>query len=126
MNEITIQINELENGVWCINLVGAINAFTFEDCDAALHQLFEEDRYRIILDMSGVTHISSAGGGLLLSATEIVHSHQGKLILAGLQPHVREVLQMMGLLHPYGAEKCLFATETREEAQKQMNASSST
>jgi anti-anti-sigma factor len=51
----------------------------------------------IILDLSRVTYMSSVGTGALVSARKASAQRRGRLILAGLQPAVLEVMKVMGL-----------------------------
>lgn len=52
----------------------------------------------LVLDLSGVNFIDSSGLGVLLGRYKRVSKAGGKVILAGAKPHVRNVLELSGLL----------------------------
>lgn len=52
---------------------------------------------RVILDMTGVRLIDSAGIGVLLSAHKRAQACGGQLILRGSSKHVRQVLALTGV-----------------------------
>lgn len=52
----------------------------------------------LILVLSNVTFIDSSGVGALLGRYRIVKERQGKMVLVGLRPAVRRVLDMSGVL----------------------------
>jgi len=53
---------------------------------------------KIILDMSKVAYMSSAGLRILLSIYRQISSNQGKLILVGLSEELKETMSMTGFL----------------------------
>jgi anti-anti-sigma factor len=65
---------------------------------------------RLVLDLSGVDYISSAGLRVLLMAAKRLKEPRGRLVLCGMGPSVRTVLELAGFLP-------LFAVATsRDEA----------
>ncbi|NPV61980.1 MAG: STAS domain-containing protein [Methanotrichaceae archaeon] len=75
---------------------GRIDATTSRDLENALNGLIEEDNNRIIVDLAGVEYISSVGLRVMLAALKKVRPKQGDLMLASLQPFVREVFEITG------------------------------
>lgn len=57
----------------------------------------DEQRNRLLLDLSGVTFLSSAALNNLVILNRHVNKAAGKIVLAGLQPQVREVFTYTGL-----------------------------
>ena len=53
---------------------------------------------KIVLDMSGVSFMGSAGLRLLLSVFRQAHDNQGRAVLVGLCPEVRELMELTGFL----------------------------
>ena len=51
---------------------------------------------RVILDLSGLEYISSAGLRVLLIVAKKVQQAQGKVALCGLTPNVREIFAISG------------------------------
>jgi serine/threonine-protein kinase RsbW len=87
---------------------------------AALTELAVSSR-ALVLDMQRVTYISSPGIGLLVSLLKLVTSHKGVLVLAAVQPLVRDVLSATQLdkllaLSPDRARAVASARKRLEEA----------
>ena len=51
-------------------------------------------RDRLVLDLSGLEYISSAGLRVLMLASRDVKAREGTLIVCGLQPIVREIFEI--------------------------------
>ena len=52
------------------------------------------DGYRIVLDLSHLDYISSAGLRILMIAAKQVKSQQGSIVVAEMQPVVREIFNI--------------------------------
>ena len=52
---------------------------------------------RVIIDMREVPFLSSIGIRLLLSSAKALKQHGGRMVIAGAQPLVREVLEIVGI-----------------------------
>lgn len=63
------------------------------------------DQDALVLDLSGVDYISSAGLRVFMLAAREIKPRQGKLSLVGLQPVVREIFEIskFSLLFPIHA-----------------------
>jgi stage II sporulation protein AA (anti-sigma F factor antagonist) len=86
-----------EQGVAILELKGLLNVSTYGKLEKALKALFNEGRYRVIVDMGKVEYVSSAGAGALMNALSQCNSHQGRLVLVNLSPSVLEVLDVLSL-----------------------------
>lgn len=62
-----------------------------------LTNLIEAGAHRLILDLSGLDYLSSAGVRALLLAQKAVETRGGKMALLSCRPPVREVLRICGL-----------------------------
>jgi len=93
-----------------ISLKGAIettNASTLED---AISRLIADEIFRIVVDLSEVSYISSAGWGIFISEIKRVRREEGDIKLTSMRPEVREVFELLefnNILRPY---------EVRDEA----------
>ena len=87
-----------------LNLKGTIettNAGTLED---VIGRIINGKCFRIIVDLSGVTYISSAGWGIFISEIKRVRRESGDIKLAAMRPEVREVFDLLefnNILRPY-------------------------
>ncbi len=60
-------------------------------------KLLENGEKRLAVDLSEVRFIDSSGLGALLSGYKNANLHQGTLVLAGLQPRVKEMFELTRL-----------------------------
>ena len=66
--------------------------------DVAKRLTSDGGRY-FVLDMSGVTHMDSAGLGLLLSIYATIRNHGGDLKLLNAGERIKELLRVTNLIH---------------------------
>jgi len=90
---------EVRDSVAILSLAGAVSVNTYEKLEAALNDLFDEGKYRIIIDMAGVRYVASAGAGVLMNALSQCRENHGNLVLANLSAHVLEIFDLLNLTH---------------------------
>ena len=87
-----------EPGVTSVELEGSIDGKTApqirEELSAALPQV-----QKLIIDMSRVDYLSSAGLRLLLLLYREITSRKGKLVLVQVSPEIRTVMSHTGFLN---------------------------
>ena len=80
--------------------LGRIDSATAPDIEKVLNELVEE-RKTIILDMTDITFVSSAGWWAIIRAyKELQKGNAGKVVLAGLNENVKSSMDLIGIL-PY-------------------------
>jgi len=79
-----------------VSVSGRIDAATSKDLESILNDLIDQNKSEIVLDLQGVTYISSVGLRVLLAAQKKVRTKKGGVKLVSLQPFVREVFEMTG------------------------------
>lgn len=79
-----------------VSVSGRIDATTSKDLETALSGLIDQNNSEIVIDLQGVTYISSIGLRVLLAAQKKVREKNGGIMLVSLQPFVREVFEMTG------------------------------
>jgi anti-anti-sigma factor len=79
---------------------GTLDRRTAPDLEAALQALTGQGHSRIVLDLSGVGEMSSAGLRVIISAAKLLRSERiaGDLRLAAPSDRVVQVLELAGLL----------------------------
>ena len=60
--------------------------------------LFSQGRYRLLIDLTDLGYVSSAGVGVFLAAHMESEENGGKVVLLKPQARVTEVLDLMGLI----------------------------
>ncbi|MGG1550292.1 MULTISPECIES: STAS domain-containing protein [Paenibacillus] len=90
-------IQEREQGETVVlSLQGRLDANTSGSLESAFAKLVEQGKGKFVFNLEGLEYVSSAGLRSLLSAAKTVKVIRGKLVLAHMNEHVREVFDMSG------------------------------
>ncbi|MCC7208440.1 MAG: anti-sigma factor antagonist [Anaerolineae bacterium] len=92
----TVPARTLDGGVRVLAPSGRIDSVSARQLESALQAQLDADFTRLIVDMSGVTYISSTGLKALLMAKRRLDMLGGSIALAALSPRVAEVFRMSG------------------------------
>lgn len=87
-----------------LNLKGTIETTNAGSLEDVIERIINGKCFRIIVDLSGVTYISSAGWGIFISEIKRVRRESGDIKLAAMRPEVREVFDLLefnNILKPY-------------------------
>lgn len=89
-----------QNDIRLLNLSGRFDAHTAEQVETFLHDKIEAGHRKFVLNMQNVDFIDSAGlRVILVTVRDLRDQHQGELNIAGLQPAVRRVFEISGLIN---------------------------
>jgi anti-sigma B factor antagonist len=91
-----IQINDHKR-VSVVAITGRVDGSTAGEFEAALTSLTDAGKFNIILDMSDVDFVSSAGLRVLVNTRKVVNSAGGKILLAEPSQQVIDTLDIAGL-----------------------------
>lgn len=87
-----------------LSLKGTIETTNASTLEEAIDRIIEERCFRIVVDLAGVTYISSAGWGIFISEIKRVRRNAGDIKLAAMTAPVREVFDLLefnNILKPY-------------------------
>lgn len=87
----------LPNGIVQLTVRGFLDAHTFEQLEKTIDDLFENGTFRIIVDLSGLDYISSAGAGVFIGAIGKAQENEGNIVLMRPTSNVKEVFDLLGL-----------------------------
>ncbi len=113
MEKLTINEDRLgqDRSLAILTLKGTIETTNAAGLEEALERLVDNDCYRIVVDLSAVSYISSAGWGIFISEIKRIRRNGGDIKLAGMIPEVREVFELLefhSILKPFiGTEDAL-------------------
>lgn len=82
-----------------IRVEGSMDAISVADFDAEWKKVLEEGAGRIIVEMSGLEYISSAGLRGILMLAKTTKMKQVRLAFAGMRDHGLRHVQALGLRH---------------------------
>src|SRR4030095_1762092 len=92
-----IQYTELDSGVRLITLIGTLDMQGTFSVQIQFARYCEGDDVRVLVDLSGVTYISSIGIPMLINTARSVSSQGGKMGLVGPIYDVHRVLEITGV-----------------------------
>jgi anti-anti-sigma factor len=97
---LTLQIAQetLDGDVLRIAPDGRLDAVTVPVFETALTESLDGGRVRLIVDLTGVTYVSSSGLRALLTARRRARSGGGDVVLCNMAPRVREIFEMVGFV----------------------------
>jgi anti-sigma B factor antagonist len=84
------------NDITIASVVGDLDAATSAEATAFLAAAIDAGHAKLVIEMAGVTYLSSAGLRVILGATRQARSSGGDLCLAGAASDIRRVLDMSG------------------------------
>ncbi len=90
-------------GQICIGLAGRLDGAGAVVLDQVMKAAGERS-CSLAMDLTGVTYLSSAGIRSLLVQEKALRKHGARLVLAGLQPQVRQAMEMSGLLAQFAVK----------------------
>ncbi len=101
----TVRTQLLGDDLWAVAPVGRIDAYTTPILEKALHDLIDQGRVRLVVDLSEASYIASGGLKALLGGMRRARAAGGDLLLAGVGERVGEILTMSGFdrvfaIHP--------------------------
>ena len=81
-------------------ITGSLNALTATELEGELIPVAREAKVtRLVLDLSGVAMVSSAGLRVLLTAIKEMRAHSGEVCMAGLGAANRKIFEMVGFFN---------------------------
>jgi|SRR5262245_35190200 len=87
-------------------LSGKLDAMTAKTFEEKILQVINSGAQRLIVDLSLLEYVSSAGLRVFLLAAKRLQANDGKIALCGLQDHIRQVFDLAGfssILSIYGS-----------------------
>ena len=98
-----------------LRLKGFLDAHTAPNFEQAIQELLEENRFKIIISMSDLNYISSAGLGVFMGFIEEIRDKSGDIKLSNMSDKVYKVFDLLGFPALYQ----IFKEEA--EAEKEYN-----
>lgn len=97
MKGIDVYVEEApqNRGVSILRVSGYVDTTTSPDLERRLQALLRDRRYHVVVDLTRVEYISSAGWGIFISEIREIREHGGDLKLAGMIPDVKEVFDLL-------------------------------
>jgi anti-sigma B factor antagonist len=79
-----------------LRLKGFLDAHTAPNFEQAIQELIEDNRYKIVISMSDLSYISSAGLGVFMGFIEEIRDKNGDIKLTNMSEKVYKVFDLLG------------------------------
>ncbi len=99
-------------GVVILKLKGSLDADTVYEWEAVLDKALKAKEYRLIMDLSELEYISSAGVGTFIGTIGEVRENGGDIVFLNVSSHVVRIFKLLGFT------KLFKIMDDREEALK--------
>ena len=73
--------------------------------ESAFDNLYKQEKFNLVVGLTQLNYISSAGVGVLVAALGTVQAHQGKIVLVDPAPNVLEIFDLLGITHMFTITK---------------------
>lgn len=108
----SLEINSFEtSGRLIYRLDGRLDTNTAPDFEAKLTEQLARGRQRFLIDLGAVSYVSSAGLRVFLMLAKKLGRGEGKMVLYGLNEHVKEVFDTAGFSRIFTIEPDLASAQ---------------
>jgi len=73
-----------------------LDAYTYEALEKTFGNLFQQKQYKLVVDMSGVDYIGSAGMGVFIHAFGVVQENEGNIVINQPTKQARDIFDLLG------------------------------
>lgn len=85
-----------ENGVSILSIAGRMDAYTTPQAEQAVQEILADGNTRLLMDLSALDYLSSAGLRVILGAVKQLKQSGGNLVVCGMNPFVKEIFDVSG------------------------------
>ena len=93
--DLQIRIGPVQQGSQRVSLSGRLDTNSFDSLDAQLVPLLAGQIDSLVLDLAGLSYISSAGIRSILKARKAMAARQGKVLVVNPQPQIQKVFDVV-------------------------------
>jgi anti-anti-sigma factor len=83
-----------KDGIICFQIEGRLDAESAPEAETTVKSVLKQGNRRLLFDLSKMDYISSAGLRVILMAVKELRNKQGKVVLCGLTPYVKEIFDV--------------------------------
>jgi anti-sigma B factor antagonist len=87
---------ESRGPVQIIRLAGSLDMYSFPRLESQLDALFQQGRYRLVLDCRELDYIGSAGLGALIGFAKQAREHNGDVHLLNVPERIYKIIELLG------------------------------
>jgi anti-sigma B factor antagonist len=93
-----IETSQLESGITVVTVSGRLVLGVDEErLETVVNELLEQERKKIVFDISALDYADSSGIGTLVACLTHIKNASGDLRMAGANPRMRRLFRMTGV-----------------------------
>ncbi len=93
-----IKIIKKKDYVYVVELQGSLDTETAPLLQEELNEIIDEKTQAVLIDMKGITYISSSGIGVIIGVKKKLKQKQANFAMIDLQPQIEKVFNAMKIL----------------------------
>ena len=99
MSQLKLEVERLNNAedVHLIRPSGLIDIITSPELDSCISSLIDNNNFRIVIDMSGTSYISSAGWGIFIGSLRKIRENNGDIVFINMSEEIRDFFTTLNL-----------------------------
>jgi len=95
---LTVIIEKREGDICIVKIGGHLDTETYTEMSDKLKPVLESAPKALVLDMSNLEYVSSAGLSVIFNAKKTLESKNGTLIMSNLQPQIKKVFEIVKVM----------------------------
>jgi len=95
-------VDERKTGVYVVKPEGRLDSNTYMDFEKRVTPLLVPSTRGLVMDMSGLEYISSAGVRVVLKAKKALENQNGSFMMTDLRPQIKKVFDIINALPSMG------------------------
>jgi anti-sigma B factor antagonist len=100
MSELVVETRDVDD-ITLLYPKGFLNAHTVRVFESELQKAVGQNRFKIVVNCSGLAYIASAGLGAIMGAIEEIRENGGDIRLTDLNETVLNIFEILGFNHLY-------------------------
>lgn len=94
-----VKVLKKKDYVYTVELKGSIDSGTHQELESELKELIDDEKTKaVVLDMAGVTYISSIGIKAVIWAKKSLEEKSATFAMSNLPPQIKKVFDVMKIL----------------------------
>ena len=95
-------IQKEKNGIMELSISGRLDAVSAVEADKDFNSVIDDGHKNLLVDLTALDYISSAGLRVLLVVAKRIQQSNGKVVLCALSANVKEVFEISGFSSIFG------------------------
>ena len=99
MAELKIRVGKTRARLPLVVVSGILDAHNFEELEQKLDELFDQGLFQVVIDISQLEYLSSAGAGVFIGAAGRAQANEGNIVVVSPRKNVKEIFDLLGICH---------------------------